>query len=153
MYYREGNIDRDADAEQGPMSARSSLVDIVHKALYHRTDELLKEHPGTRVEHEFEDKEPRAVLWLLGKDGTVLRKEFIESVFSAGKRELDNEYIEAARRYGRLAIHYPGLIMPEGTVIRRISELWVGIQEQDVRDKVTIQGFLYSNDGRTLQEV
>lgn len=153
MYFREGNIDRDPDAEQGPMSARSSLVDIVHKALYHRTEELLKENPGARVEHEFEDNEPRAVLWLLGKDGTVLRKEFIESVFSAGKKELDSEYIDAARRYGRLAIHYPGLIMPEGSVIKRISELWVDIQEKDVRDKVTIQGFLYSNDGRTMQEV
>jgi hypothetical protein len=153
MYYREGNIDRDPDTEQGPMSARSSLVDIVHKALYHRAETLLKEHPGARVDHEFEDDEPRGVLWLLGKDGNVLTKEFIESVFSAGKRELDLEYIDAARRYGRLAIHYPGLIMPEGSVIKRISELWVGIQEQDVRDKVTIKGFRYSNDGSTMQEV
>ena len=55
---------------------------------------------------------------MAGGRGTVLRKEFIESVFSAGKKELDSEYIDAARRYGRLAIHYPSLVMPEGSVIR-----------------------------------
>ena len=153
MYFREGNIDRDPETELGPMPARSSLVDIVHKALYHRAEVLLKENPGSRVDHTFEDNEPRGVLWLMDKDGTVLTKEFIESAFSAGKREQDIEYVDAARRYGRLAIHFPGLIIPKESVIRRISDLWVSIRDHDVQEKVSIQGFLYSNDGQTMQEI
>ena len=153
MYFREGNTDREAESELGPMSTRSSLLDTVHKALFYRAEMLEKEHPGMRVEHDFEDNEPRAVLWLLDKDGQIVQKEFIESVFSAGKPERDVEYIDAARRYGRLAIHYPGLIMQNETVIRMLSDLWINIKDTEVQERASIQGYLYSSDGRMMQPI
>lgn len=135
------------------MPTRSSLADTVHKALFYRAEMLRKEHPDMWVEHDLEDSEPRAVLWLMDKDGNVRQKEFIESVFSADKPERRAEYIDAVRRYGRLVIHYPGLIMPKETAVRMLSDLWISIRDAEVQERSFITGYLYSSDGRTIQPV
>ena len=113
----------------------------------------MKDHPGARVEREFQDGEPRAILWLVGADGAIMGKEFLETAFSADKAGRDEEYIDAARRYGNIAVHYPGAFVPQEYVIRRMSELWVKIRDRAVQEKVSIRGFLYGSDGRAIMAV
>ncbi|MBI0583849.1 MAG: hypothetical protein ISF22_06430 [Methanomassiliicoccus sp.] len=148
MFYREESVDR-GEGEEVPR-LRSSHIEALHRALFRRVAVLQKEHPGARVEQEVQDSEPRAVLWIVAADGTILAKEFLETSFSADIPDRDGEYIDAARRYDRLAVHYPGLIMSQEYVINRISDLWVKIRDREVQRRVTIQGFLYGDDGSTI---
>lgn len=153
MHYREGSREREFEPEISPPPAIPTLVEIVHHALFSRADELKKENPGTRVEQEFQDDEPRAILWLVKSDGTVLWKEFVETPFSADRPERDEEYLDAVRRYQHMAIHYPGLMMTEEHVTRRITDLWTRIEVHGIPSDVVIQGFLYGADGHTMTGV
>ncbi len=152
MYYREGSREREFEPEISPPPIIPPLIEIVHHALFLRAEVLQKEYPGTRVEQEFQDDEPRGILWLIADDGTVIRKEFVETSFSADRPERDGEYIDAVRRFRHIAIHYPGLIMPKEHVIKRISDLLINARATELPEEVTIQGFLYAEDGRTILE-
>lgn len=152
MFYREESDDRGEGTDEGPR-VKTSPVEVVHRALFRREEALIKDHPGARVDREFQDREPRAILWLVGEDGTVLGKEFLETAFSADIPGRDEEYLDAARRYGMIAIHYPGTFVPKEYVIRRLSDLWVKLRDQEVQEKVSIRGFLYGDDGRRVLEV
>ncbi|MDW5564204.1 MAG: hypothetical protein SA339_13395 [Methanomassiliicoccus sp.] len=151
MFFMDGNEDR-GDGEEVPRS-KSSHVEVVHRALFFREEALMKDHPGARAHHEFQDDEPRAILWLVGADGAVLSKEFLETAFSADREGRDDEYIEAARRYGSIAIHYPGAYVPKEHVIRRMSDLWVKIRDREVQERASITGFLYGSDGRPVMTI
>ncbi len=152
MFYREGSDDRDEGVESVPQY-KPSHVEVVHRALFLREEVLKRDHPGARVDREFQDSEPRAILWLVGPNGQVMSKEFLETAFSADKAGRDEEYIDAARRYGSIAIHYPGMFVPKEYVIRRMSELWVKIRDHEVQEKVSMRGFLYGSDGRAILTV
>jgi hypothetical protein len=152
MFFREGSDDRGEGAANVPQF-KPSHVEVVHRALFLREEVLMKGHPGARVEREFQDNEPRAILWLVGADGAIMGKEFLETAFSADKVGRDEEYIDAARRYGSIAIHYPAAFVPQEYVIRRMSELWVKIRDRTVQEKVSIKGFLYGSDGRAIVAV
>ncbi|GEM_PF-5280798 len=152
MLFREGSEDR-GEGEETVSKFKPSHTEVVHHALYHREEELRRDHPEARVEHELQDSEPRAILWLVGADGTVLAKEFLETAFSADQAGRDDEYIDAARRYSRVAIHYPRMFVDKDYVIRRIAELWVKLADSDIQERASIRGFLYDRDGRTILEV
>jgi len=104
MFLMEGSDDRGEGEGSGPQ-LRPSHVEVVHRALFLREEVLVKDHPGARVDREFQDNEPRAILWLVGPDGEVMSKEFLETASSADRAGRDDEYIDAARRYGSIAIH------------------------------------------------
>lgn len=133
--------------------AEPPLVEMVHRALFFREDALMKDHPDARIDIELQDSEPRAILWLVAPDGKVLSEEFLETAYSADKEGRDEEYIEAARRYGSIAVHYPGMLIPKEHVIRRLADLWVKIRDRNVQEKVIIKGFLYDSGGRPMLEV
>ena len=152
MFYREGSDDRGDGADSVPMF-KPSHVEVVHHALFHREEKLRKDHPGARVDREFQDSEPRAILWLVSEDGMVMAKEFLETAFSADQAGRDEEYIDAARRYGSVAVHYPGMFVAKEYVIQRLAGIWVKIADSEVQERVSIQGFLYDGDGRTVLEV
>jgi hypothetical protein len=152
MFYTEGSDDRGEGADS-VSQFKPSHVEVVHRALFLREEVLVRDNPGARVDREFQDNEPRAILWLVGPDGAVLGQEFLETAFSVDKAGRDEEYIDATRRYGSIAVHYPGAYVPKEYVIRRLSELWVKIRDRDVQERASIKGFLYGSDGRTILAV
>jgi hypothetical protein len=83
----------------------------------------------------------------------VLWKEFVETTYSADRSERDMEYLDAAQRYRRLAIHHPAMTVPKEHFIYRLADLWVKIKKQGVQGTVIIQGFLFDDQGRTVLEV
>ncbi len=152
MYYREGSNERESEPEISPSPNAPSLVKLVHHATLFRAKVLKKENPDAWINQSFFDDEPRATLWLVSKGGIVLSKEFVETGFSADKPDRDEEYMTAAMRYGHIAIHYPGLIMPKEYVIDRIASLWVKMSNEGI-EGVMIQGFLYDEAGHTMLEI
>jgi hypothetical protein len=151
MFFREGSGDRGEG--ESATQLRPSLAEAVHHALFFREEILLKAHPGATADREFQDREPRAILWLLGPDGTIVTKEFLETAFSADQAGRDEEYLDAARRYGSIAIHYPAMFVPPEYVVRRLSGLWVKLRDREVQEAVSIRGFLYGSDGRAVLEL
>jgi len=141
-----------AGVDRAP-KAEPPLVEMVHRAIFFREDALMKDNPDARIDIELQDSEPRAILWLVAPGGKVLSKEFVETAFSADKEGRDEEYIDAARRYGSIAVHYPGMLMAKEHVIRRLADLWVKIGDRNVQEKAIIKGFLYDSGGRPMLEV
>ncbi len=153
MYYREGSRDREFEPEVNPPTSRTTLVEIVHRAIFQRAKALERDRPGTRTEVEFQDDEPRAVLWIYARDGSVLWKEFVETAYSVSDPEREKEYIATAQEHQRLALHYPAMATSEEHVIERLADLWVKVKKLGVQDRVIIQGFLYDDSGRTIREI
>jgi len=152
MLFREGSDDR-GEGEESVQRFKPSHAEVIHHALFHREESLKKDYPDARIEREFQDDEPRAILWLVSTDGSIMAKEFLETAYSIDQAGRDEEYIDAARRYGRIAIHYPGAFVDKEYVIRRLADIWVKIQALEAQERASIQGFLYDGTGRTVLSI
>ncbi len=152
MFNKEIGQKGDAGS-RSPSPSTISLIALVHRALFIRSEILQKDDPGTRTEFDLQDGEPRAILRLISSEGNVILKEFFETTSSPDRPGRKDEYVDAARKYHRLAVHYPGMLFPQEYAIRSLAELWAKIRELGAGGDLSLSGFLYDDDGNTMMSV
>jgi hypothetical protein len=145
---REENIGPDVV----PPRKLQTEADLIHRALFNRWEALREEHPGTALQYDLQDQEPRAILWA-ESDGRLIHKEFFESAFSADIHRFTEEYVRAARECGDISILYSGLGFPEDYVLRKIGQIYEHIRRSGVEGEVHVHGFLFDREGNARRIV
>ncbi len=140
------NEQENIGATARPPRKMQSESDHVHRAVFSRTGQLREERPGAQITEELQDQEPRAILKVV-ESGRPVRVEFIESMFSADQLRFLEEYVQAARQSGELAVLYPGQSFPEEYVLRVVQIIFERIRFAGVKGEVSVHGFLYDFEG------
>ncbi len=129
-----------------------SDAEHVHRALFVRSNEIRAKRPNVEISDELQDQEPRGIL-RISEAGKLIRVEFFESTFSADQLRFLEEYVQAARECGDIALMYPGLSFPEDYVIRKVEEVMDRAYSAGVKDDISVHGYLYDFDGQPREVV
>ncbi len=151
MFGQQGSRGREFEPEiapniHTPETRLQSEAEHVHRAAFLRADTIRDETPGVYVTQEFHDREPRAIL-RVHRGEQVIREEFVESSYSANLPGVDDEYLESAKRYGQVFIHFPEMSFREDYVIRRLTDLWAKLRGRGAPDNMVLSGYLYDYNG------
>jgi hypothetical protein len=123
-----------------------SEAEHIHRAAFTRSGQIRDEVPGAVIQEELQDQEPRAIIRIF-VDGQLVRMEFFESTFSADQQRFLEEYVQAARACGNIAVLYPGLSFPEDYVLRNVESIFLRIRAAGINEDVSVHGFLYDFEG------
>jgi len=151
MFSRTRDED-DPDRPAQPPRRMQTDADQIHVAISVRSSEIRGEMPGAAVAMELQDREPRAILRIT-RDGKLVRMEFFESAFSADQDRFLEEYVQAARACGEIAILYPALGFPEDYVLRKVVSVFESARIAGVPQEVSVHGYLYDREGRSREIV
>jgi hypothetical protein len=146
MYDRMGDPRNVGPSVQPPRRMLSD-AEHIHRAVYARSGQIRTERPGSSTSEDLQDQEPRAVLRVF-VNGRLEEVEFFESTFSADQQRFLEEYVQAARECGNVAVLYPGQSFPEDYVLRKVEAIFERVRTAGVTWDVSVHGFLYDFEGQ-----
>jgi hypothetical protein len=125
-----------------PGISEANEEEVIRRVMQNRVEQIETETPQARM--TLEDRGTRAVISVVVK-GQIIRTEFIESSLAMGH---DDEYLDALRKSGHIALHYPSSHYNDLFVESKASEIRRMALESKFVESMTIDGFTYEHTGQ-----